>query len=127
MVDDFARYQKTLDKETRLTTWLKRKSSNPDLCKPCYLPLLAAWYKDELQEKGQAGLADIIDMARQESGMDEKSFAEVLDSIRDDVCEIDKETCQRLTEFNLAMFESEKKGGEIDATSKPNQEDAPRG
>ena len=58
--------------------------------------------------------------------MDEKSFAKILDSIRDDICEVEPDICQRLTEFNLAMFESEEKGGEVDATSKPNAKDAPR-
>ena len=121
--DDFARYQKALDKETKVEPWLRRKSKNPNPCKPCYLPLLAAWYQDELREKQQAGLVDIIEMAKQEPNMDEKSFAKILDSIRDDICEIEPETCQRLTEFNLAMIESEEKGGEVDATSKPYPKD----
>jgi hypothetical protein len=122
-MDDFERYKKTLDKEIHISTWLKKKSSNPELCKPCFLPLLATWYAEELREKGQPGLADIIEMARQEPNMDEKSFAQILDSIREDVCDVDSQLCQRLTEFNLAMFESEKKGGMVDATSQPGPED----
>ena len=123
----FTRYQKALDKETKVGTWLKRKSKHPELCKPCYLPLLAAWYQEELKEKKQVGLADIIEMAKQEPNMDEKSFVKILDSIRDDICEVEPDICQRLTEFNLAMFESEKKGGEVDATSKPNAKNKSRG
>ena len=125
--DDFTRYKKALDKETKVGTWVRRKSKHPEPCKPCYLPLLAAWYQEELREKKQVGLADIIEMAKQEPNMDEKSFAKILDSIREDTCEVEPEICQRLTEFNLAMFESEEKGGEVDATSKPNAKDAPRG
>ena len=124
--DGFTRYKKALAKETKVGTWLRRKSKHPEPCKPCYLPLLAAWYQDELREKKQVGLADIIEMAKQEPNMDEKSFAKILDSIRDDICEVDTGTCQRLTEFNLSMFESEEKGGEVDATSKPDAKDAPR-
>ena len=124
--DGFTRYKKALAKETKVGTWLRRKSKHPEPCKPCYLPLLAAWYQDELREKKQVGLADIIEMAKQEPNMDEKSFAKILDSIRGDICEIDTGTCQRLTEFNLAMFESEEKGGEVDATSKSNAKNSPR-
>ena len=74
--------------------WIEEES---DFCRPCLLPPLMAWYKEELEERGYRELSQEIDRASQTG--DENLVAEVLDKIKE---KVPQDLRERLEEFDCA-------------------------
>ena len=77
-------------------------------CRPCLMAPVTQWYRDELQERGRADLAEKIEKAV-DAGED---VASLLDAIK---AEVGEEVANRLRDFDCsAQSYSEEKGGDSD-------------
>ena len=77
-----------------MSKWIQEGDKNEE-CRPCLLPPLIQWYKEELQEKGFEELSSKIKEAT-DSG-DPVKIAEVFDAIKD---KVPNELKERLKEFD---------------------------
>jgi hypothetical protein len=98
-------------KDGPIAQWLKKEAEKPEVCRPCFLSVLAPWYRDELDEKGYGEEARAIEVMGETE--DPLTLGRKLDEIRGRLCAGDAGICQRLTELNQLMFDSEEEiGGE---------------
>ena len=66
-----------------LAEWIKGEGGPGGLCRPCVLPVVMAWYEQELAERGLGELASEIEAVRQTG--DPLVVASRLDSIKERV------------------------------------------
>lgn len=75
--------------------WMKE--DDPDVCRPCVLPVTMSWYYNELNERGLETLAQELDQVK-DTG-DPQKVAETLDSIKE---RAGPDVAERLREFDCA-------------------------
>jgi len=77
-----------------MAEWIQQGDDSKE-CRPCLLPPVIQWYKNELEEKGLGNLADEIKVAVEngDPSLIAKRFDEIKEKVPDDVKE-------RLKEFD---------------------------
>lgn len=74
---------------------------NQKLCRPCALPILAGWYRNELEESGQADMANEIVGLSGKEDVTPDELAEKLDGLKERVQ--DEKLKSRLKEFDCVI------------------------
>ena len=88
-----------------LVDWIKNESKSKEACRPCALPIIASWYKSELEETGNKGEAEKISALAKKEDVTPQDLAAELDRIK---VEVKSETLRaRLKEFDCSIQHNE--------------------
>ena len=85
-----------------LVDWVKKDGK---ICRPCVLPVLAGWYKSELEETGNQEQAQRISQIAEKPDVTPDELAAELDNIKSVVQ--NPELKARLKEFDCAIQANE--------------------
>lgn len=86
-----------------LKVWIHEAEQK--VCRPCVLPLLAHWYKTELEERGMPQLGEGIKALSSKPDVTPDELAEELDGLKQRVS--DESIKKRLFEFDCAVQKNE--------------------
>lgn len=84
-----------------LVDWIKKDSK---VCRPCTLPILAGWYKSELEEAGNMTESKRIGDLAEDPAVTPEQLASELDRIKGSV---DGPMRERLKEFDCSIQSNE--------------------
>jgi hypothetical protein len=88
-----------------LVDWIKNEPKTKEACRPCALPVLASWYKSELDETGNKGESEKIIKLAENVDATPQMLAAELDRIKADVK--DEKLRARLKEFDCSIQHNE--------------------
>lgn len=98
-----------------MTAWVSEETPKEE-CRPCLLGPVVQWYQSELQEQGQAALAQGLESLTSES-VTSTEIAQALDKLKE---QVSPELAARLREFDCSVQaynpekNPEKEGGDLD-------------
>jgi hypothetical protein len=80
-----------------MAEWVKIEEEDPNKCHECMIPIVVAWYFEELEERGEKELLDDLEVVQKKGNPIETAAA--LDQVKE---QADPELRQRLLEFDCA-------------------------
>lgn len=91
-----------MEKNQSLVDWIEK--GDPEICRPCLLAPLAAWYADALVNNGDQPKAQKLQQQLDDPSLTGPTAAKILDDVRQNACSEDGKLCDRLSELNETLF-----------------------